>query len=309
MVPLSLLVVGGAVAVSSTVVRAQGYDDPVVVTIGDRQVHASVIRRALVGVPAFELKALGGTKSDILHRYVDEAIVNQELLAIGAEKKGALDDRAVRLQLQKALAGALVRRELSALGSRDSISIDEVKAYYAAHIAEYVVPERVRIAHIVVADQAKADQVLAAALADPTREGWSKIVAENSLDPNSKMSAGDLGFVSADGRTTEPRVVVPLELVKPAFALKDGEIAPQTIHSSAGFHVLFRRGHQPATTRTMEMESQTIREVLFEQKQQGAYKALVDRLTGAAAIEIDEELLPLPSINVGPRPIPKQPGK
>ncbi|GAC1393748.1 MAG: hypothetical protein NVSMB47_01580 [Polyangiales bacterium] len=303
---LVVLAFGGLVAAAGSFASAQTAEDPVIARVGERAIHASAIRRALAGVPAFELAALGTTKLDILRRYVEEAIVHEELLADAARRHGALDDAHVRAQLRKALAGALVRKELAALGGREGVPRSEVDAYYQQHLAEYQTPERVRIAHLVVATKAEADALLAKVLADPTRESWSKLVAESSLDPNTKRTAGDLGFVSADGRSTEPKVIVPKPLADAAFALQDGEFAKAAVQTPAGWHVVWRRGHVPALVRSVEQEEPTIREVLFEHKQQATYKALVERLRGATPVQIDEELIPIPQLEVGPRPVPKQ---
>jgi peptidyl-prolyl cis-trans isomerase C len=298
-----------AVGASAGIATAQSGDDPVVARVGDKQIKTSYVKMALAGVPRFELEALGSTKLDILRRYVDEAVIREELLAEAARRKGALDDRAAMLQLNKSLAGAVVRRELAKIGTRATIPYEEVKAYYDAHVSEYRTPERVRIAHIVVATKADADAVLAKALADPTREGWAKLVADTSLDPATKRTGGDLGFVSADGRSSEPKVVVPMKLVTAAFALEDGAMAKEPIQSEAGWHVVWRRGHVPPLVRSIEQEEQTIRELLFEQKQQDTYKGLLERLRSGSNVEIDEDLLPIPTLDVGPRPLPKQPGQ
>jgi parvulin-like peptidyl-prolyl isomerase len=298
-------VAAGSMSLSFAQTPTMG-DDPVVARIGDREVHASTIKRALAGVPAFELAALGTTKFDILKKYVDEAMVREELLAIAAKNRGALDDRAVGMQLRKASAGVLVRKSLAALGGREGIPIAEVQAYYEQHKAEYQTPERVRIAHIVVATKADADAVLAKVLSDPTREGWAKLCADTSLDPNTKRTAGDLGFVSVDGRSSEPKVVVPKKLAEVAFTLKDGDIAKEPVQTEAGWHVLWRRGSVPPLVRTLEMEEPTIRELLFEKKQQDTYKSLLEKLRAQTPVEIDEELIPIPTIDVGPRPVPKK---
>lgn len=284
-------------------------DGAVVATIGERKVTAAQIKKALAGVPAFELAALGSTKADILRRYVDEAIVREEVLAEAAKQKGALDDRSVKHAIDKSLAGSLVRKEIDALGGKAAIPEADIKAYYDAHLAEYQTPERVRVWHIVVANKAAADAALTKVKADPTREGWPKIVGETSLDPATKTSNGDLGFISADGKTTEPKVVVPKELAAAAFAMKDGEISAAPVQSSAGWHVLWRKGSVPAMTRSLTDETPSIRDVLYEQRREAAYKSLVERLRGAKQVEVDEELLPLVTIDVGPRPIPRQPKK
>jgi peptidyl-prolyl cis-trans isomerase C len=297
-------------ATSGVAGSARAVDDgAVVATIGDRKVTAAQIKKALAGVPAFELQALGQTKVEVLRKYLDEAIVREEVLAEAARKRGALDDHSVKVALDKSLAGALVRKELAALGGPAQIPEEEVKAYYEAHLSEYKTPERVRLWHIVTSNKADAEAALAKVKADPTREGWPKLVSEHSLDPNTKTSSGDLGFVTADGKTSEPKVVVPKEIAAAAFALKDGEISPAPVQSSAGWHILWRKGSVPAFTRSLADESLTIREVLFEQRRKKTYETLLERLRGSRKVEIDEELLPLVTVDVGPRPIPRQPKK
>jgi parvulin-like peptidyl-prolyl isomerase len=303
----SALAVLIALSVTGT---ARAVDDgAVVATIGERKVTAAQIKKALAGVPAFELAALGSTKTDILRKYVDEAIVREEVLAESAKQKGALDDRSVKHAIDKSLAGALVRKEIDAIGGKAAIPEADIKAYYDAHIAEYKTPERVRLWHIVTANKADADAALAKVKADPTREGWPKIVGETSLDPSTKTSNGDLGFVTSEGKTTEPKVVVPKELATAAFQMKDGEISAAPVQSSAGWHVLWRKGSVPAMTRSLADETPAIRDVLYEQTREKTYKALVERLRGQKQVEVDEELLPLVNVDVGPRPIPRQPKK
>ncbi len=308
--PRPLLFVVALASAATVVSSARAVDDgAIVATIGERKVTAANIKKALAGVPGFELQTLGNTRLEILKKYLDEAIVREELIAEGARKKGALDDRSVRHALDKSLAGALVRKEVDAVGGKEAIPAEDVKAYYDAHIAEYRTPERVRVWHLVTATKAEADAALAKVKADPTREGWPKVVSETSLDPNTKTSSGDLGFITADGKTTEPKVVVPKEIAAAAFTLKDGEISAAPVQSSAGWHVLWRKGSVPALTRSLGDETPTIRDVLYEQRREKAYKALVERLRGTNKIEVDEELLPLVTVDVGPRPIPRQPKK
>ena len=296
-----------AAALACGVAAGADADDPVLARVGDVQIRTSQVRKALEGVPAFELAALGSTNVEILRRYLDEALVREEILAEAARRRGALDDRALQVQQRKILAGALVRRELDKLGKADDISAEDVQKYYDAHAAEYRNPERVRLAHIVVATKPEADAVLAKALADKTREGWSSLVLASSLDPSTRRSDGDLGFVSADGRTTQPKVIVPIELVNAAFQLKDGDIAAAPVQTSAGFHIVYRRGHVEGTVRTVSDEAPTIRELLFEQRQKQAYETMLEGLRAATPIELDEDLLPVVTIAEPPRGIPKQP--
>jgi parvulin-like peptidyl-prolyl isomerase len=294
----------GSAAVASSASAPALDGSAIVVRVGDRAVDAATIRKALAGIPAFELMSLGTDRFAVLRRYVEEAIVREELLAIAARQKGAEADRSVQLQLKKSLASALVRKELGSL-SAESIPAEEVRGYYDAHVNEYRTPERVRTWHLVVATKEQAEAALAKAKANPNREAWPKLVSEVSLDPVTRKSNGDLGFVTADAHTNESRVTVPKAVADAVFKLKDGEISPTPVQSDAGWHVIWRRGSTPATVRTLLDEGPTIRRILYEQKRDKAYKALVERLHAATKIEVDEEPLGLVTIELPQRAAPK----
>jgi peptidyl-prolyl cis-trans isomerase C len=285
--------------------RATDAPDPVVAKVGDRVYTASQLRKSLDGVPKFELKALAGTDKEILRKYVDEAFVRDELLAAAARLRHAEDDRAIQLQLRKALAGAVAQREVASVGKLDAVPDDEVKAYYDAHAAEYRTPERVRIWHLVVATEGEAKAALVKALADKTREAWPKLVTEVSLDPNTKHRAGDLGFVTVDGSSRDPKVKVPSEVAKAAFELKDGDIAPAPVKSIAGWHVVWRRGSAPASVQSVADVAPTIRAALWEKKRKDAYEGLIAKARAATPVEVHEELLGEVKLDVGPRAVPK----
>lgn len=296
------------VAVATSIVhssRATDAPDPVVARVGDHTFTANQLKKAVQGVPKFELRALGDGDKAILHKYVEDAFVRDELLAQAARLRHADDDRNFQTQTRKALSGAVVRHESESVGKRDDITDDEVKAYYDAHAAEYRSPERVRVWHLVVATEEEAKAALGRAKADKTREGWPKLVTELSLDPNTKRRSGDLGFVTLDGASQDPKVKVPIEVAKAAFELKDGDFAATPIKSTAGWHVVWRRGSTPASVRTMATEAPTIRSVIWEKKRRDAYDALVAKLRTAAAVEVHEELLAEVKLTTPPRAVPR----
>ncbi|MFI5301910.1 MAG: peptidylprolyl isomerase, partial [Polyangiales bacterium] len=159
--------------------------------------------------------------------------------------------------------------------------------------------------HIVVATEEEAKTALTRAKADKSREGWPKLVTEVSLDPNTKRSSGDLGSVTIDGASQTPKVRVPIEVAKAAFELKDGELAPAPVKSTAGWHVVWRRGSTPASVRALATETATIRSALWEKKRREAYEGLVAKVRAATPVEVHEELLAEVKIETGPRAIPK----
>jgi parvulin-like peptidyl-prolyl isomerase len=87
--------------------------------------------------------------------------------------------------------------------------------------------EQVHARHILVDDAAKANELLSQL---QSGADFGQLARENSLDPSTKDSGGDLGFF--------PRgtLVVP-EVEEAAFALSVGQIS-QAISSTMGYHIV-----------------------------------------------------------------------
>ncbi|MCS6907012.1 MAG: peptidyl-prolyl cis-trans isomerase [Anaerolineales bacterium] len=132
-----------------------------------------------------------------------------------------------------------------------------------------VAPEQEMIwaRHILVEDEAKAQEVLAKLKAG---EDWTKLAAEYSTDTSNKDSGGDLGWFYRG-------VMVP-EFENAAFALKEiGEVS-QPIKTQFGFHVIQLLGRE--TRRLSEVEWERYREEQFQK--------WLSELRATAKIEIDE---------------------
>jgi foldase protein PrsA len=112
------------------------------------------------------------------------------------------------------------------------VSDKEAQKYYDENQDQFTTKESRNVAHILVKDKAKAQQIY-----DQVRSGDEKAFAKaakaNSTDPGSKDNGGDLGDIQR-GQT------VP-EFDKVAFDLKTGEVS-EPVKSDFGWHVIFAKG-------------------------------------------------------------------
>ena len=103
----------------------------------------------------------------------------------------------------------------------ESISKEEVKAYYNEHIKDYDQPSLVRASHILVADETKAKGLLEQAKAkDFDLRKFRQLATENSEDEESKARGGDLHYFAVDGAVFYPSGQIEKEVAEAAFKVR-----------------------------------------------------------------------------------------
>jgi peptidyl-prolyl cis-trans isomerase C len=227
-----------------------------------------------------------------------QEIINVELLATEARRRG-LDKRPeAQERLRQMLRDELLKQTRDGLPAPAAIPENEVRAYYDKHREEFREPERRRVAHIVVADEAKAKKVLAlAARVTPTE--WGKLVEAHSLDKPPKNApaaplelAGDLGIVSAPGaaRGENPRVPEPVR--QAVFKIgKQGEVYPAPVADSGRFHVVRLTGRTEARDRSLAEAERAIRVAILQERIKQAEDKLEKELRERFPVKIDEAAL------------------
>src|SRR5438874_1748052 len=136
-----------ACVVSAAVLPAckKGHSGPVVAHVGDEVITADEFKRRMDEQSPF-LRARYGTlerKKELL-----EALVRNELLAQEAQHEGLDKSPAVRDATKRAMIQELIKKQLDEKMSGADISDGELKAFYDAHLDDYVKPERARVYHI-----------------------------------------------------------------------------------------------------------------------------------------------------------------
>ena len=157
------------------------------------------------------------------------------------------------------------------------VSESDIKSYFDKNRATFDKPEQVRARHILVADPAKAKEVLAKLKAGGS---WDALAKQYSTDPSSKDKGGELGFF---GRGQ----MVPA-FQDAAFGAKVGQIVGP-VKSPFGYHVLQVEEKKPAQRATLASAHDQIKTLLTNQQQSTAIPAFLTQLKTNAKIDVYDD--------------------
>src|SRR5467141_3583304 len=181
------------------------------------------------------------------------------------------------------------------VGSRMSISKEELQQFYDEHKSQMEQPEQIRLSELLVstekkakdkdkdpsadesaqlaAAQAKADELLA-----QIRKGaaFDEIAKKNSDGPTAAQS-GDLGYFK--------RGTLAKELEDKTFAMKPGAVS-EVIRTKQGFVILKVTEHQQAGVPPLSEIEGRVQEAITVQKMQPALRAYLQKLREDAFIDI-----------------------
>lgn len=233
---------------------------------------------------------------------IAEMLLTNRILAREAQAMGLPERPAVARQLQAERERSLARMRMDEF--MDAVPEADYAAMaredYLANKAEYLKPEQVKVAHILIGFKGRtagkarelAEELRARALEDP--EQFAVLAAENSNDINSRRKGGDLGWVYRQ------------QLEKPfadaAFALKEpGDISP-VVETRYGYHIIRLDGRKaPAPIPFEEIEEQLLEKVEREYKLVKR-KAYVDAIQASEDVTIDAEVIDGLAAEMNPPP-------
>jgi len=214
-----------------------------------------------------------------------DSLIRFEVLAKEAERRGFDKDPEVVRTMKQVMIQKLMRVEFEEKLTPDSVKDAEIKAYYDGHQDEFVKPEEVRAAAIIVKSKDQAARVATEAAGDAgeTNKGFRDLVAKYSTDDDTKLRGGDLRWMTADFKD------LPAPVVAAAFTLANtGDISGVIDDGKGSFWILKQTGRRKAMTRTFDEASQQIRNKLYRERRVDAQKQFIDVLRSKTAIEIDD---------------------
>jgi peptidyl-prolyl cis-trans isomerase C len=214
-----------------------------------------------------------------------DSLIRFEVLAREAARRGLDKDPEVIRTMKQVMIQKLMRDELDAKITADTVTDADMKAYYEANLADYVKPEEVRVSAIIVKNRAQGDRVAneARGEAGKTNKGFRDLVARYSQDEDSKLRGGDLRYLDAASKD------VPAPVVKAAFALPNtGDVSTVIDAGNGTWYVLKQTGRRRSSTKSLDDAKPAIRNKLFRDKRLAAQKDFVDHLRTQAKIEVNE---------------------
>jgi parvulin-like peptidyl-prolyl isomerase len=245
-------------------------------TVGDERITVGhlqdVVARGLADPSAQQ--TVGGDRvgfeREVLTRLVQhlvlaEAAKDHGVQVTGADVDATYDDFAARLggpdqlkaealkagiapqDLRGVIADAALRDNLADVLTADvPIPAADLQKAYQDNIGQF---DRVHSAHILVASQAQAQQLLAQVTADPTQFG--ALAARYSLDTSNKDNGGDIGF--------QAQAALEKPYADAIFTAKPGSFV--LAHTRFGFHVIHVIERR---TVTLEQATKQLRRLLLQ---------------------------------------------
>jgi PPIC-type PPIASE domain len=217
-----------------------------------------------------------------------DSMIRFEILAKEAMRRGLDKDPEVVRVMKEVMIQKLVKDEFDRTLTPDSITDDEMKAYYDANLTEYQKPEEVRVSAIILKSKGQATRVATEAQGDAgkTNKGFRDLVERYSQDADSKLRGGDLRYLS-QGTTDVPRPVVDA-----AFALANiGDVSGPIDAGKGTWYILKETAHRKAMTRSFEDARAQIRNQLYRDKRVSAQKSFLDGLRQKAKIAVFDDAL------------------
>lgn len=226
-----------------------------------------------------------------------QQLVASRVLADEARQRGLEHSDSFRRQLaefaDRMLATSLLREEV---GKRGTVTPADVDRFYEANKDRYTDPAEARIAHILVATEGEAREVL-----DAARSGtdFAELARAHSLDAGTKDDGGVIAQPVVEGGEGVPGIGRQASLHAAILSAPEGTLLAEPFESDAGWHLVKvierreRREHSledvrdrverdVAAARRSEVTDQYLRE-LFEARGVKFYpKAFVSGEDGAA---------------------------
>jgi parvulin-like peptidyl-prolyl isomerase len=270
-----------------------GTNDQVVVEIGPQKITvADLDRRIEMSIDA-QLSRLASSlpedernkqKAAMLKQFSTSSnrvmflnqFIAQDLLYREARENNLTDDQKVRELLNEQerslLAGLMLDKELD---DQIKITSGDLTTYYEAHKADYVQPERIRVAHILVPDEQAAANVQQRLTNGESFEDLAKEVSE---DTSTRENGGEIQRWIERTSVSIPELGDAPGVIDQIFATDAGSVVNKPIQSDKGFEIVKVLTHEQQRQQTFEDVKQDVYTALRSQKEQEVQQNLLGSL-------------------------------
>jgi len=261
----------------------------VVAKVGSTEITVLALEERMKSVPDFQLAALGKSLDERKRAFLEQVLIKEALFVEAAKARNLERISPARDRIDDALRIA----RLNLLKTELAVTPEEIVAFYVDNRGRFDTPERIAVYRILCATKEQAAGVLAEAKQNGSLLRWNELARERSVDKATSLRGGSLGFVAADGSSSEPSVRVDPALFAAASRVKDGEMVSEPVKEGDFFAAVWRRGSVPAVHRTIEEEANAIRQILVRKKLEDGTRALLKELRSAHHVEAQPQLIDL----------------
>lgn len=202
---------------------------------------------------------------------LSDELVNQELILQDAKEKGYDQEEEFKTEVQKVIDNMLKNYAMHKIFQEVEVNDAEVDKYYEENKETIFSPTTYTASHILVEDEAKANQILDEINAGL---GFAEAAIKYSIDP-SKANGGSLGSF--------PKGVMVEEFQNALDQLEIGEIS-KPVKSQFGYHIIKLDDKTTVDTNYNQIKDQ-VRNTYEMKKRQDKYLEKVAELSKKAEVK------------------------
>ena len=228
------------------------------------------------GVPILTEELALQMRSGQPRRQALHSLIQRELLAQEAIRRGYDRRQDTTLAFKRAMANLFIRREFGDGITRETIPRDVVQRAYDLNRSRYVHEEIVLLAHIVVMAGAEDDAARHGKARRLIAEVRSRAQQSARSEAAFKQIAEDLSRdttfnIKAESLATALRGTTVPEFADAAFALRRaGDLSP-VVKTKFGYHVIYFKSRVPAENKPLSSVEDEIRDRIFEEYRRKAF--------------------------------------
>jgi len=230
-------------------------------------------------------------------------VAKEVLYREGCERKADEDSRVQRRIADFRREAVIEEMVLSTLRDRIKVTEGDLRTYHKANAARYAQKASARVRIAILADEAKAKELLAAA---KTEEDFERIAKENSMEPATRERGGLIEEPLAEGGPVPGLGAAP-ELTAAIFATLGGHPIGAPVKVPQGFAIAFVKERTPERTQPFEEVREKVGKDYFQEKEAEVQGALVKELFEKHRVSIQTEQF-IPGLKDGPRKARKEDG-
>ncbi len=246
----------------------------VLARIGDMKITVSDFNERISNLPTRYQNVIKKRKKEFLQEIINDMLLYQEAVRQGLQK-----DKDVVKVIEEARKKILIARLLKdRIDDTIAISEDEIAGEYTTNKGKYMMPEVMRVSHILLRTRTEAVEVMAELEKGASFEETARA---KSVDPTAQ-NGGDIGYF--------PRgQLIPAFENACAKLQVNGTVGP--VRTELGYHIIKLTDRKEPALRPLETVRDRIKSALYTAKRRQMFNLLIDRVTEETEIEIDEEAL------------------
>lgn len=212
--------------------------------------------------------------NDQRHQFLNQLIA-EEILHREARERKLAEAPEIRAMLRELERSFLAQRMLETeMKNEIKITDGDLQNYYAAHSAEFLIPARAHVSHILVPDEAEATTILSRLQGGENFDDLAKALLENE----DTGVAGEPIDTWIDKGGILPELGSSPRASELIFETDAGQVCSDYVESDKGYHVIMVRERQPTRQKPFDDVRDQVFRTLRSQKEREVQENLLSKL-------------------------------